>query len=43
MRLIAVTGWGTPEDKRNAYQAGFDTHLTKPADRAALARLLKPE
>jgi signal transduction histidine kinase/CheY-like chemotaxis protein len=28
--LIALTGWGTPEDKRKALAAGFDVHLTKP-------------
>jgi signal transduction histidine kinase/CheY-like chemotaxis protein len=28
--LIALTGWGTPEDMRKALNAGFDVHLTKP-------------
>ena len=28
--LIALTGWGTPEDRRKAMAAGFDLHLTKP-------------
>ncbi|HMI87443.1 MAG TPA: ATP-binding protein [Polyangiaceae bacterium] len=28
--LIALTGWGTPEDRRRALAAGFDVHLTKP-------------
>jgi len=28
--LIALTGWGTPEDRRKATAAGFDVHLTKP-------------
>jgi CheY-like chemotaxis protein len=32
VRLIALTGYGSPEDRRRAYQAGFDVHLTKPAD-----------
>jgi signal transduction histidine kinase len=33
--LIALTGYGQTEDRRRAYEAGFDTHLTKPvaADR----------
>jgi CheY-like chemotaxis protein len=31
MTLIAVTGWGQQEDRRLAFQAGFDNHLTKPA------------
>nr|WP_276583476.1 ATP-binding protein [Pseudomonas sp. RIT-PI-S] len=30
--LIAVSGWGHAEDIRKALDAGFDTHLTKPAD-----------
>lgn len=28
--VCAVTGWGQPEDKRRAFEAGFDCHLTKP-------------
>jgi signal transduction histidine kinase len=32
MVLIALTGWGQPEDQRQAYAAGFDHHCTKPAD-----------
>jgi signal transduction histidine kinase/DNA-binding response OmpR family regulator len=28
--LIALTGWGAPEDRRKALAAGFDVHLTKP-------------
>ena len=28
--LVALTGYGQPEDQRRAYQAGFDAHLTKP-------------
>ncbi len=30
VRLVALTGWGQPEDKYRALQAGFDAHLTKP-------------
>ena len=37
-RLIALTGYGLPEDKRRASSAGFDVHLTKPAP---VAELLK--
>jgi signal transduction histidine kinase/ActR/RegA family two-component response regulator len=29
-RLIALTGYGQEEDKRQAEEAGFDYHLTKP-------------
>ena len=31
-RLIAVTGYGREEDKTRALEAGFDEHITKPAD-----------
>jgi two-component system, sensor histidine kinase len=37
-RLIALTGYGQPEDVRRAEEAGFDTHLVKPVD---LQRLLR--
>jgi two-component system, sensor histidine kinase len=38
--LIALTGYGQEEDRRMALEAGFDTHLTKPADLDTLRRLL---
>lgn len=38
--LVAVTGWGQDEDRRRTREAGFDAHLTKPVDMAALSRLL---
>ena len=38
--IVAITGWGQDGDKLRATDAGFDAHLTKPADPAALARLL---
>lgn len=38
--LVALTGFGQPEDRRRALEAGFDRHLVKPADLDALARLL---
>jgi CheY-like chemotaxis protein len=40
MALIAMTGYGQPEDRRRALQAGFDTYLVKPVDPGHLARLL---
>jgi two-component system CheB/CheR fusion protein len=40
VHVIALTGWGQEQDKREAERAGFDAHLTKPADPAALDRLL---
>lgn len=30
MVLIALTGWGQEEDRRQTTAAGFDHHLTKP-------------
>jgi two-component system CheB/CheR fusion protein len=38
--LVALTGWGLEEHKRRTKEAGFDQHLTKPADRAALESIL---
>jgi CheY-like chemotaxis protein len=38
--LIALTGYGTPEDEREAHEAGFDVHLVKPVDSAELVRIL---
>ncbi len=38
--LVAVTGWGQEEDQRRAYAAGFDRHVTKPAEPAALESLI---
>ena len=40
VRLIALTGYGQEEDQRRAREAGFDLHLTKPADPEILQRLL---
>jgi CheY-like chemotaxis protein len=38
--LVALTGYGQPEDRRRAVEAGFDTHLVKPIDPTELARVL---
>jgi signal transduction histidine kinase/ActR/RegA family two-component response regulator len=32
VRLVALTGWGQDGDRVRAREAGFDVHLTKPAD-----------
>lgn len=37
-RLVAVTAYGQPQDRRNAFEAGFDDHLTKPVDGSDLQR-----
>jgi CheY-like chemotaxis protein len=39
-RMIAVTGYGGEDDRRQSREAGFDAHLTKPADPTALQELL---
>jgi len=39
-RLIALTGWGQENDKLKAREAGFDWHLTKPADADTLHAIL---
>ena len=39
--LVALTGFGQEQDKEKATSAGFDAHLTKPADGAALAEIFR--
>ena len=41
MVLIAQTGWGQPDDRDKSKAAGFDHHLVKPVDPAALQALLR--
>jgi CheY-like chemotaxis protein len=38
--LVAVTGWGQEEDRQKSRRAGFEAHLVKPVDYAALMELL---
>ncbi len=38
--LVALTGWGTQEDRRRTAEAGFDRHLVKPVEPQALEELL---
>jgi PAS domain S-box-containing protein len=40
MVLVALTGWGREDDRRRTEAAGFDHHLVKPTDPAALAALI---
>jgi len=40
VKLVAVTGYGLAEDRQTARTAGFDHHLLKPIDIAALERIL---
>ena len=39
--FIALTGYGQPQDKELAREAGFDHHVAKPADPQAILALLK--
>jgi CheY-like chemotaxis protein len=40
LHLVALTGYGQPEDRRRALEAGFDTHLVKPVELDQLKSLL---
>jgi signal transduction histidine kinase len=39
--LVAITGYGTPEDRQRAIDAGFDAHLVKPIDLQNLDDVLR--
>jgi PAS domain S-box-containing protein len=39
--LVALTGWGTQDDRQRTREAGFDRHLTKPAELPAVEELLR--
>jgi len=41
LALIAVTGWGQPEDRRETRAAGIDVHLVKPVDPVELLRVIQ--
>jgi CheY-like chemotaxis protein len=41
-RLVAMTGYGQESDRRKAREAGFDSHLVKPAEMNAIIELLRP-
>ena len=38
--IVALTGWGHDRDKQQALQAGFDAHITKPADPRKLSEAI---
>jgi signal transduction histidine kinase len=38
--LVALTGWGSDDDKRQSKEAGFDFHLTKPVEFPDIVHLL---
>ena len=39
--IVALTGWGQEEDRRQAREAGFDMHLVKPLSDDALSHVLQ--
>ncbi|MBK7972926.1 MAG: PAS domain-containing protein [Deltaproteobacteria bacterium] len=39
--VVALTGWGGSEDRARTHAAGFDAHLVKPVDLAALREVLE--
>lgn len=40
MVIVALTGWGQQDDRRRSHEAGFDHHLVKPVEIAALNEVL---
>ena len=41
VRLVALTGYGLPQDRTRAADAGFDCHVLKPIEPSALFRVLR--
>jgi CheY-like chemotaxis protein/anti-sigma regulatory factor (Ser/Thr protein kinase) len=41
IHLVALTGWGQAVDRQRTHDAGFDRHLVKPVDEAALLEVLE--
>ncbi|MBC7604033.1 MAG: response regulator [Ramlibacter sp.] len=39
--LVALSGYGRDDDRRQSQLAGFDHHLTKPVDPEVLAALIE--
>ncbi|HEX2689569.1 MAG TPA: ATP-binding protein [Kofleriaceae bacterium] len=40
LRLVAVTGYGQPNDRRRSEESGFDAHIVKPVDTTRIGALL---
>jgi PAS domain S-box-containing protein len=41
MLLVALTGWGQEQDRRQATDAGFNSHLVKPVDPHTIGALIE--
>ena len=39
--IVAITGWGQAEDRERSTEAGFDAHMVKPVEPAALLSLVE--
>lgn len=39
--IVALTGWGQPDDRERSKQAGFDQHLVKPVSPEMLIQLIE--
>jgi two-component system, chemotaxis family, CheB/CheR fusion protein len=38
--IVALSGYGSEEDRRKSFYSGFDSHLVKPLDPSALPGIL---
>lgn len=38
--LVAISGWGSEQDKRDSHEVGFDRHIVKPAEPARLLQVM---
>jgi CheY-like chemotaxis protein len=41
LKLVAVTGYGGPDDRKASRQAGFDAHVKKPVDPKFVESIIK--
>ena len=41
VRLVALSGYGQPQDRERSGEAGFDEHLVKPVDPATLGEVIQ--
>jgi CheY-like chemotaxis protein len=39
--MVALSGWGREDDRRQSREAGFDEHLVKPVNPAELRSLME--
>jgi PAS domain S-box-containing protein len=41
VKIVAISGYGQPDDRLRSREAGFDEHLVKPVDQAELVAVLR--